>query len=191
MALGSADLRGVAIEIATKRLDLRVSDPGFAPAFAEAVRASSDSLRFVSGWREAGDVTVAADSLARSQQLAGQDVVRHAFERASGAYVARLDLHSWDFDTPRCEIGYLADVRMGGRGLTREAALAMLDVAWALGTERVQAFSDARNVRAVRFAEGLGMAREGVLRNYERDDEGRLCDQVVLAVLRPPSWPRG
>jgi RimJ/RimL family protein N-acetyltransferase len=29
------------------------------------------------------------------------------------------------------------------------------------------------------------MQREGVLRRYERDDEGVLCDQVMFAVLRP------
>lgn len=184
------NLREAPPTIHTERLDLVTSDPAFAPAFADAMRASHDTLDFVAWWRKAADEQVAARSLARSVELADEDIVRHAFERATGAYVARLDLHSWDPDAPRCELGYVADVRMSGRGLTREAALAMLELAWTLGAQRVQAMCDPRNTRSVRFAEGIGMAREGVLRNYERDSHGELCDQLVLAALRPPDRGR-
>jgi RimJ/RimL family protein N-acetyltransferase len=179
------NLRDAPSVLRTGRLDLVTSDPAFAPAFADAMRASHDTLGFVAWWREAADEAVAARSLARSLELADEDIVRHAFERSTGAYVARLDLHSWDDEAPRCELGYVADARMSGRGLTREAALAMLDLAWSLGAQRVQAMCDPRNVRSVRFAEGIGMEREGVLRRYERDSDGELCDQLVLSVLRP------
>lgn len=179
------NLRDAPATLHTERLDIVTSDPAFAPAFADAMRASYDTLGFVAWWREATDEQVAARTLARSVELADEDVVRHAFERSTGAYVARLDLHSWDVEAPRCELGYMADVRVSGRGLTREAALAMLDLAWTLGAQRVQAMCDPRNVRSVRFAEGIGMQREGVLRRYERDSAGELCDQVVLAALRP------
>lgn len=189
--MGELNLRAAPAVVRTPRLDLVTSDPAFAPAFAEAMRASHDSLRFVSWWREAADEQVAARSLARSVELADEDVVRHAFERATGAYVARLDLHSWDAEAPRCELGYLADSRLSGRGLTREAALAIVELAWSLGAQRVQAMCDPRNVRSVRFAEGIGMVREGVLRRYERDSDGQLCDQLVLAVLRPDDRPAG
>ncbi|MFZ0323127.1 MAG: GNAT family protein [Actinomycetes bacterium] len=172
-------------EIVTDRLSLLVSSPDFADAFAEAMLASYDDLRFVAGWRKAVSEEVARESLLRSIELADQDVVRHAFERSSGRYVGRLDLHSWDSGAPRCELGYVADSRMTGRGLMHEAAGAMLDVAWSLGARRVQALCDSRNIRSIRFAERLGFRLEGVLRSFDRDDEGQLYDEVVLAIVRP------
>ncbi len=185
MPLTAAGLLGVPARITTDRLTLVESDPAFSGEFAAAMRASHDELEFVPGWREAGDEGVAARSLQISRDRAEHELVRHAFLRDTGAYVARLDLHSWDVETPRCELGYLGDTRISGRGLVREAALAMVEVAWSLGVERVQAMVDARNERGLRFAAALGMEREGVLRRYERDDEGVLCDQVMFAVLRP------
>lgn len=179
------DLRLAPAVVQTARLVLRESDPSFAPAFAEAIEASAAELGFVAGWRAARDVTVAERSLQRSLELADVDVVRHAFEQSTGSYVGRFDLHSWHDQAPRCELGYLLDSRLSGAGLATEAAGAMLDVAWVLGAARVQAMCDVRNVRAVRLAERIGMVREGILRSYERDSDGRLCDQVVLAVVRP------
>jgi len=93
-----------------------------------------------------------------------------------------VDLHSWDFATPRCEVGYVGDVRTAGRGLMREAVLACVDLAFQLGAARVQALSEAGNLRALHFAEhALGFVREGELRNYERDAQGRLGSQVLFA----------
>jgi RimJ/RimL family protein N-acetyltransferase len=170
--------------VLTPRVRLEVSRPEFAEAFADAMRASSDDLRFVPRWREAVDVGLARASLVRSIELAEQDVVRHAFERSTGRYVGRLDLHSWDDGAPRCELGYLADSRMTGRGLMHEAALAMLDIAWSLGARRVEAMCDSRNLRSITFAERLGLQREGVLRHYDRDEAGELYDELILAIVR-------
>jgi RimJ/RimL family protein N-acetyltransferase len=125
----------------------------------------------------------------------GEDLIFYAFERQSaagegtelGRYVGRVDLHSWHFETPRCEVGYVGDVRTQGQGLMREAVLACVDLAFSLGAKRVQALSEADNYHAIRFAEqALGFTREGVLRHYERDAQGNLGEQVMLAAY-PPS----
>jgi RimJ/RimL family protein N-acetyltransferase len=178
----SAQLRQVPDRLTGERVVLVVSDPAFAEVFADGLQHTD--LTYLPGWIGAAqDVAVARASLSRSVELAGEDVVRHAFELGSGRYVGRLDLHSWDFATPRCELGYLADARMTGRGLVREAARLMLDLAWGLGAVRVQAMCDSRNERSIRFARALGLEPEGLLRQYERDAAGHLCDQVLLAVL--------
>lgn len=171
-------------EILTERLRLVVSDVAFATRFADAMRASHDDLTFTKDWREVADPDVAALSLQRSIELADQDVVRHAFRRDTGAYVARVDLHSFDDDVPRCELGYVGASDQTGAGLVTEACRAMLELAWHLGVVRVQALCDARNFPSIRLAERIGMTREGLLRSYERDDDGELCDQVVLAIVR-------
>ena len=45
--------------------------------------------------------------------------------------------------------------------------------------------SDARNARALQFAEALGLQREGVMRRHERDVHGQFCDMVLYAALHP------
>lgn len=147
--------------------------------------ASHASLEFLPRWRKLIDIEIATRS-AESEIAtvnAGDEIIYNVFEIASNAYVGRIDLHSWDADAPRCEIGYMADARTSGRGLLREAALSCVELAFSLGVARVQAMTDVRNVRSIRFAKALGMQEEGVLRSYERFN-GELCDQVLLSIVR-------
>jgi RimJ/RimL family protein N-acetyltransferase len=119
---------------------------------------------------------------------AGEYLVFYAWAQPGDHYVGRVDLHSWDFEAPRCEVGYVGDTRYSGQGLMREAVLACVQLAFDLGVARVQALSEADNTRALRFAEhALGFVREGVLRNYERDAQGRLGQQVMFASYNPHS----
>ena len=151
-------------------------------AWAAASRASFD---FVARWRKSVDVDVATRS-ARSEiraHEAGEELIYNVFERATMAYVGRIDLHSWDADAPRCEIGYMADSRTSGRGLLREAAAACVQLAFDIGAVRIQVITDTRNIRSIKFAEALGMQHEGVLRNYEQLD-GVVCDQALLSIIR-------
>ena len=115
----------------------------------------------------------------------GEDLIFTVFDTTSRDCIGRIDLHSFDFDTPRCEIGYAGHVQHAGRGLMREAAMAVIELGFGLGCERIEAFSDLRNQRAIEFALGLGFESEGVVRSRERDPQGLLCDQVMLARLRP------
>jgi RimJ/RimL family protein N-acetyltransferase len=142
-------------------------------------------LHFVDWWRHSAKHNVAERSAQSEVDAvdAGSEIIYNAFEKSSNAYVGRIDLHSWDADAPRCEIGYMADPRTQGRGLLRDATHACVELAFTLGCVRVQAITDPRNVRSVAFAKALGMQEAGVLRNYERLN-GVLCDQVVLAIVR-------
>ena len=126
------------------------------------------------------DARADADADARADADADADA-----DARAGVCIGRIDLHSFDFDAPRCEIGYVGDPRVSGRGCLREATLAVLDLGFALGLARIEAFSDVRNQRAVKFALDLGFEREGVVRHRERDPQGELCSQVLLARLRP------
>lgn len=143
-------------------------------------------LAFTYQWRRAIDPATALKSLQSEIESMGRgmEITYNVFERETGAHVGRIDLHSWDFDAPRCEIGYMADARTCGRGLLREAASACVELAFSIGAVRVQATTDQRNVRSIRFAKALGMREEGVLKNYSRDGNDELFDEVVLAVVR-------
>jgi RimJ/RimL family protein N-acetyltransferase len=208
--LNKEDLIAAPRQLQTPRLLLVAPRPELqaqiAAAFVESLNLSLPGLHFIS-W---GQKTQTLEWSLRfvpggwAYVERGEDLIFYAFERdahdahaeaaaadgagrALGTYVGRVDLHSWDFSTPRCEVGYVGDVRTAGRGLMREAVLACVDLAFSLGAVRVQALSEANNHHALRFAEqALGFTREGVLRHYERDAQGNLGEQVMFAAYPPP-----
>lgn len=171
----------------TPRLRLEAPCADHAQAFADGVAASMDSLTYVPWGLRPRDVAWAlrfCEDDARSR-AAGQDLAFHVFAIADGAWVGRIDVHDIDLNAARGEIGYVGHRQSAGQGLMREAALAVIDLCFALGFERVEAMSDARNTRALHFAEALGMQREGVMRRHERDLNGQHCDMVLYAALNP------
>ncbi len=157
-----------------------------APAFLEMLNASLASWRFVEWGRQARDLDWAERFCRRGAQYVddGEDLIYTVFDAHDGACIGRIDLHSVDFETPRCEIGYVGHARHVGQGRMRRAVRLVMGLGFGLGFERIEAFSDVRNQRAIDFALGLGFQREGIVRARERDPQGALCDQVLLARLR-------
>lgn len=184
--MNAMSLRSAPATLRTARLRLELPRVDHAAVVMESVNASLHALRFI-GWGQAAfDPDRAQRFCERDAALvaAGECLIYFAFEQEGGAFVGNLDLHSFDFDVPRCQIGYVGDSRCAGRGLMHEAAAALLQLAFELGVERVEAYCDVRNGRSIRFAEQLGMRREGVARSSSRDPQGELCDEQVLARLR-------
>ncbi len=181
------DLKPAPGTLHTPRLRLETPRAEHAAAFAEGVAATMPALAYVAWGLRPRDVEWARQFCADDARsvAAGEDLVFHVFEIADGGWVGRIDVHTIDFKAARGEIGYVGDVRRAGRGLMREAALAVIELCFALGFERIEAMSDARNTRALHFAETLGMQREGLMRHHERDPQGALCDMVLYATLRP------
>lgn len=186
------DLARAPSQLATYRLDLHAPRPEFGQLFVESLNLSLPGLNHI-GWAQKARATEwGATFMQHGVELiaAGDCLIYYVFERASGVdpgrYIGHIDLHSCDFEAPRCEVGYVGDVRTAGRGLVREAVLACVDLAFSLGAARVQALCEANNIRALHFAaHALKFSREGVLRYFERDAEGRLGSQVMFAAYRP------
>ncbi len=187
-AMPPIDLQTAPQLLHTDRLQLAAPCAAHAAAFAEGVAASMAALGFVAWGQRPRDLAWAlrfCEDDARSR-AAGQDLAFHAFARASGAWVGRIDVHSIDFSAARGEIGYVGNVRLAGQGLMREAVRAVIHLCFDLGFERIEAMSDARNARALHFADSLGLLqREGLLRRHERDLQGQPCDMVLWAALHP------
>ncbi len=181
------DLKTAPAALETTHLRLESPRSAHAPAFAEGVAASMASLAYVSWGVRPRDLAWAQRFCEDDARCVaeGRDLAFHAFARDDGGWVGRIDVHTIDFDAQRGEIGYVGDQRRGGRGLMREATLAVIELCFQLGFERIEAMSDARNHRALHFAQTLGMQREGLLRRHERDVQGELCDMVLYALLRP------
>lgn len=86
-------------------------------------------------------------------------------------------------------LGYSLARKHWGRGLTLEAARAVVD--WGFrerGLAKVYAYADARNAQSLRVMEKLGMTREGTLRSH-RTLRGERVDDVYYGLLRE-EWER-
>lgn len=176
----------------TPRLVLESPREAHAAAFVDSLLRSLPGLRFVGWGLVERDLAWALEFCQRDAALvdSGGGLIFMAFERDSGRYVGRIDLHTFDFEAPRCEIGYVGDEATAGQGLMREAVLAVMAMGFRIGFARIHAISDARNTRALAFAERLGMQREGLLRHYERDPHGELCDVVMFSALASDAQAR-
>jgi RimJ/RimL family protein N-acetyltransferase len=175
--------------IDTPRLVLRAAAPEFAPQLADLLADSRPHLAAWLDWEPKQTTPAELADWGRRAEVSWAD--RRCFEwwaflKADGRMVAGLDLHSWDWAVPRAEVGYWGRTPDLGRGLVTEAVSAVCEVAFGrLGVRRLQALCDARNRPSCRLAERAGFRREGLLRDYERDPRGELCDQVLYAKFPP------
>jgi RimJ/RimL family protein N-acetyltransferase len=186
--LDASDVAKAPRELHSQRLVLHAPKAEFAPLFFESLTLSLPGLRYISWGQNAPTLEWAEKFMVGGLKwiAEGDCLIFYAFDKTTGAYVGRVDLHSWHFEAPRCEVGYVGDVRQAGKGLMREAVLACVDLVFSMGVVRVQALSEASNHHALKFAEqALGFTREGVLRNFERDAQGQLGEQVMFAAYKP------
>ena len=174
--------------IETRRLLLESAHVRHAGALNESLLASKSSLGFISWGHRAGDLDWATRFCDQGTGYVerGECLIFYVFRRDGGAYVGRVDLHSFDFEVPRCEIGYVGDLRLQGQGLMREAVQAVVALGFSLGLVRIHAHCDVLNTRSISFIEGLGFVQEGVMRFYARNPQGELNDEVVLAFFNEP-----
>jgi RimJ/RimL family protein N-acetyltransferase len=187
-AMTPADLSAAPRLLTTPRLRVEAAALQHAAAFAAGVRATLPALDFV-GWSRHPDEHWAERFCADDARCfdAGEDLAFHVFTHEDRQWVGRIDVHSIHFSVPRGEIGYVGNLHLAGQGLMREAALAVIDLCFGLGFARIEALSDARNLRALHFAQTLGMQREGLLRSHDRDRHGALYDEVVFAIVNDPA----
>ena len=181
------DLPRAPRELRTGRLRLLAPCAEHAVAVAESINTSLPMLRFIEWGQREVDLAWATRFCTRGLQYVeeGECLIFNVFENGSDDFVGRIDLHSFDFDAPRAEMGYVGDSRTAGRGLMREAVTAVVELGFEIGLARIHAISDTRNERALHFAESLGFKLEGVLRAYERDPWGELATQALFATYNP------
>ena len=82
-------------------------------------------------------------------------------------------------------LGYSLGRAHWGKGLTTEAAQAVIDAAFVSWPDlnRVEASADARNAASLRVMEKVGMQREALLRQH-RLHRGELVDSAICGLLR-------
>lgn len=178
--------------LSSERLVLEAPCTAHAPALHESINASLETLSFIawaqSPWTIERAVRFCEGGLAMVED--GECLIFNAFRKSDGAFVGRVDLHTFDFEAPRAEIGYVGDARHAGQGLMREAVLTVVAAGFELGLARIEAISEVDNLRALHFAEkALGFRCEGRLHHRERNARGELCDQLMFAAFPETAPP--
>lgn len=105
--------------------------------------------------------------------------------RETGRVVGDVMLHLASMAHRQGEIGYVMHPDAQGRGYAREAAAAVLDLAFGpVGLHRVFGRTDARNAASINLLRRLGMRQEAHLVENEFV-KGEWTDEAVLAILAP------
>jgi len=120
--------------------------------------------------------------------MGGTDFPFLIFREIEGTSRSRLigccGLHRPKWDVPSFEIGYWCRASEMRQGYATEAAQTLLTFAMSvLGAQRVVITTDAMNHPSRKIAERIGMKRDGVLRNYWREQDGTLRNAIVYSAV--------
>jgi [ribosomal protein S5]-alanine N-acetyltransferase len=154
-------------ELTTERLRLRAPLPGDAAALL-AVFGDPEVTRY----HNVPTLTTLAEAQALlerlAQRYAARDTIRWAIELVEHReMIGTLGLLRFNFEHRHAEIGYEIARRWWGRGLTPEAAAAVIRYGFSvLGLHRIEAGVLPGNDASVRVLQKLGFLEEGIRRDY-------------------------
>jgi len=98
--------------------------------------------------------------------------------------IGTCGFYKWIKHARRAEIGYDLTATHRKQGVMTEALTAMIDFLFGPAQfNRLEAFTDPRNIGSNRLLEKLGFRREGILRDYTFF-RGRFLDDYMYALLR-------
>jgi RimJ/RimL family protein N-acetyltransferase len=154
-------------ELVTERLRLRAPSPRDASAVLAVVGDPE-----VTRYHSVPTLTTLAEAQAALERLeqryAARDAIRWAIELVEqGEMIGTVGLLRFDFEHRHAEIGYEIARRWWGRGLTPEAAAAVIRYGFSvLGLHRIEAGVLPGNDASVRVLQKLGFIEEGTRRDY-------------------------
>lgn len=172
----------------TQRLIIRAARPGDGAELNAAIRESREELiPFMPFARvlPEPEVTEAMVRRRRLHFLERTDMMMLMTERGTGKILGSSGLHRFDWDARRFEIGYWIRTSYAGQGLVTEAVHGLTEfAARELNANRVEIRCDDRNERSAAVAARAGFTLEGVLRNWKREEDGTLVNEMVFSKIR-------
>jgi RimJ/RimL family protein N-acetyltransferase len=113
-----------------------------------------------------------------------QGAVRWGLALDDDVVVGLFGFNSWDTTNRRASIGYDLKRSLWGRGLATEAMRSILGFGFEeMELNRIEAHTDAANVRSIRMLRRLGFWREGTFHDHFLED-GQFHDVALFALLR-------
>jgi RimJ/RimL family protein N-acetyltransferase len=174
-------------QIKTERLIIRAPRNGDGAALNRAVCESLPELRPWMPWAQKEPSLEDSELNLREAQRAwiARTELRLLLFNREGILVGSSGLHDIDWEVPRFEIGYWLRTSFCGQGLMTEAVRAIADFAFqTLDARRVEIHCDRRNTRSSAVALRAGFSHEATLRNFQRNPDDSLGDQMIYACLR-------
>ncbi len=175
-------------EFETDRLTIRAPRPGDGALVLPAVIESLEQLAPWMPWVHpvpTPEEEEAAIREGRARFLLRKELWLLLWLKGTDTFVGGSGLHDINWDVPKFEIGYWVRTKFERQGYIKEATTAITRFAFeTLRARRVEIHVDERNERSWRIPERLGYTLEGVLKNYNRDTSGCLCDMRIYAMTR-------
>jgi ribosomal-protein-alanine N-acetyltransferase len=174
-------------DLATERLRLRAPLPRDAAALLALIGDPE-----VTKYLNVPTITTLAEAQALLERLdqryAARDMIRWAIELVEhNEVIGTIGLLRFDFEHRRAELGYDIARRWWGRGLTPEAAGAVIRYGFSvLGLHRIEAGVLPENDASVRVLQKLGFVEEGTRRDYLHA-KGRFHSFRWFSLLEPES----
>jgi len=172
----------------TERLILRPPRAGDGAAVNAAILETWDSLHHWMAWAIERPPVDETEGHMRRQQaswVARTGLNMLLFARDTQAFVGGAGIPRMDWGLRRFEIGYWIRRSCEGQGLMCEAVTALTQFAFTtLAAVRVEIHTSHRNVRSQRVAERCGFVLEGRLRDFAREPNGELRDEMIYGRVR-------
>ena len=110
--------------------------------------------------------------------------------KVSGEVIGEIFVDEFSSRSAWCELDWKIGRAFQRKGCAAEAAAAVVRYLFEeVGFHRVQAKCGAEDAGAGRVRKKVGRRKEGVLRGYSGEKDGRWCDVVLYAALRNDSTP--
>ena len=171
------------IVVESTRLIVRPVEEGDLPALLK-VNGDDEATRFLpyASWRSL------ADGRAWFERMSvlgarGESIQYVIIDRASALAIGTCLLFRYEESSARAELGYVLGRNFWGRGIMREALVALINCAFgAYALRRLEAEVDPLNLASSLLLEGLGFTREGLLRK-RWIDKGVAHDTIIYGLL--------
>ena len=176
------------IVVESERLIVRPVEEADLPALL-LVNGDDVATRFLpyAPWRSLADGRVWLERM-KLMGARGESIQYVVTERASGLAIGTCLLFRYEESSARAELGYVLGRNYWGRGLMREALVAVINCAFgAYELRRLEAEVDPLNQASSGLLERLGFTREGQLRK-RWIDKGVAHDTIIYGLLSD-EWP--
>jgi [ribosomal protein S5]-alanine N-acetyltransferase len=178
------------IVVESERLIVRPVEEGDLQALL-LVNGDDEATRFLpyASWRSLADGRVWFERMSH-MGARGESIQYVVIDRASSLAIGTCLLFRYEESSSRAELGYVLGRTYWGRGIMREALVAVINCAFgAYGLRRLEAEVDPLNQASSRLLEGLGFVREGQLRQ-RWVDKGLAHDTIIYGLLSD-EWHSG
>ena len=155
------------------------------------VNGNDETTRFLpyASWRSLADGRAWFERMSL-MGARGESIQYVVTERTSALAIGTCLLFRYEQSSARAELGYVLGRGYWGRGLMREALVAVISCAFGpYGLRRLEAEVDPLNQASSRLLQGLGFTREGQLRK-RWVDKGVAHDTVIYGLLSD-EWKHG